>query len=102
LKFVNPIKVARSRPANQFCFEQLLISQADPQMGAAHTSVLGKTDSAVRKELARFNLICGCLNQLLWNLSGVRLPLVTDVEIQERLYYVRGITITRCSADIAG
>jgi hypothetical protein len=35
-------------------------------------------------------------------LSGVRLPLVTDVEIQERLYCVGGITITRSSADIAG
>src|SRR5271156_5648212 len=33
-------------------------------MWTAHTSVLGKTDSAVRKELPRFNLICSCLNQL--------------------------------------
>src|SRR5271155_3204601 len=33
-------------------------------MWTAHTSVLGKTDSAVRKELPRFNLICSCHNQL--------------------------------------
>ena len=33
-------------------------------MRAAHTSVLGESNSAVRKELARFNLISGGLNQL--------------------------------------
>src|SRR5271168_5437819 len=33
-------------------------------MGAAHTAVLGKSNSAVRKELAGFNLISGGLNQL--------------------------------------
>src|SRR5271170_2029227 len=64
LKLVNPIKVARSRPTNEFRIQQLLISQANPQMGAAHTSVLGKSNSAVRKELARFNLIGRCLNEL--------------------------------------
>src|SRR5271170_1459400 len=64
LKLVNPIKVARSRPANQFRIQQLLIPQADSQMRAAHTSVLGKTDSAVRQELPRFNLIYRSLDQL--------------------------------------
>jgi hypothetical protein len=43
----------RSRPANQLRIQQLLISQADSQIGAAHTSVLGETDAAVRKELTR-------------------------------------------------
>src|SRR5271154_5705263 len=33
-------------------------------MSAAHTAVLGKADPAVRKELPRFNLISGGLNQL--------------------------------------
>ena len=33
-------------------------------MGAAHTAVLGKSNSAVRKELAGFNLISGGLHQL--------------------------------------
>src|SRR5271156_6806243 len=33
-------------------------------MGAAHTTVLGKSNSAVRKEVAGFDLIRGCLNQL--------------------------------------
>src|SRR5271154_3140335 len=64
LKLVNPIKVARSRPANEFKIQQLLIPQANPQMRAAHTAILGKSDSAVRKELPRFNLIHGCLDQL--------------------------------------
>src|SRR5271154_3630074 len=64
LKLVNPIKVARSWPANEFRIQQLLISQADPQMRATHTSVLGKANPAVRKELARFNLISCSLNQL--------------------------------------
>src|SRR5271170_7692970 len=64
LKLVNPIKVARSRPANQFRIQQLLISQADSQVGTTHTAVLGKSNAAGRKKLTRFNLIdCG-LNQL--------------------------------------
>src|SRR5271170_6051666 len=33
-------------------------------MSAAHAAVLGKADPAVRKELPRFNLISGGLNQL--------------------------------------
>ena len=33
-------------------------------MGAAHTPVLWETNSAVRKELPRFNLISGGLNKL--------------------------------------
>src|SRR5271170_6688278 len=64
LKLVNPIKVARSRPANQFRIQQLLIPQADPEMRAAHTAVLGESDSTVRKELTRFNLVDRRLHQL--------------------------------------
>src|SRR5271155_1127781 len=33
-------------------------------MGAAHTAVLGESNSAARKELARFNLISRGLNEL--------------------------------------
>jgi hypothetical protein len=64
LKLVNPIKVARSRPANERCIHQLLIPQADLQMRATFASVLRETNSAVRKELARFDLTDGCLYQL--------------------------------------
>jgi hypothetical protein len=61
---VNPIKVAHSRPANEFGIHQLLIPQADPQMWAAHTAVLREADPAVWQELARFNLVDRCLYQL--------------------------------------
>lgn len=64
LKLVDPIKLACSRPRNEFEIQQLLISQANPEMRATHTAVLGKTNSAARKESARFNLIGGGLNQL--------------------------------------
>ena len=61
---VNPIKVARSRPANEFRIHQLLIPQADAQMWAAYAAVLGESNSAVGKKMARFNLVDGCLHQL--------------------------------------
>src|SRR5229473_271572 len=62
-KLVKPIKVAGSWFSNKVRADQFLVTQTEAQMRAAHTSVLGKTDAAVGKELARFDLANGCFDQ---------------------------------------
>ena len=64
LKLVKPIKVARSRAANEFRIPQLLIAQTESQMSAAHTSVLREADTAMGKEVTGFNLAGRGLNEL--------------------------------------
>jgi hypothetical protein len=61
---VKPIKIGCSRSANEFGIHQLLIPQAEAQMGTADASVLWKTDPAVREKMAGFNLLDGCFYQL--------------------------------------
>src|ERR1700758_2379009 len=51
MKLVKPGKVFSSRTAVEFHFNQLLISQAEPQEGAAQTGVLGKADATARQKL---------------------------------------------------
>src|SRR5580693_7747734 len=46
-KFVKPIKIARSRPANQVLFDQLLVIETKAQMRAAETTVLREAYPAV-------------------------------------------------------
>src|SRR5579864_5820721 len=62
-KLVKPIKVARSWPADQVCFNELRIIKAQTQMRAAHTAVIRETDPAVRGEMPRFQLMDRRLNQ---------------------------------------
>src|SRR6202021_3942275 len=64
VKLVKPIKICCSRAANEFGIHQLLIPQAEAQMGTAGTSVLWNANCAVRKKMAGFNLLDGCFHQL--------------------------------------
>src|ERR1700674_2665845 len=63
VKMVKPIKVTRSGTADQFGIDQLLVAQAQTQLGAAHAAVLRKADAAVRQELADFDLADGGSHQ---------------------------------------
>ena len=44
-------KVARSGTPDQFGLDQLLVAEAQTQLGTAHTAVLREADAAVRQEL---------------------------------------------------
>ena len=64
VKRVKPIKVTSSRTAVKFRFDQLLIAQTQPQLGAAQTPVLREANAAVRGKLAGFDLTDGGSDQL--------------------------------------
>src|SRR5579862_1076655 len=64
VKLVKPIKINCSRSANEFGIHELLISQAEAQMGTADASVLWKANPAVRQKMASFNLLDGGFHQL--------------------------------------
>src|SRR5882757_3974551 len=55
-KLLKPRKVVRSQSADQMGIDKLLIVQAKPEIGTAHTAVLRKADAAVRRKLGCFNL----------------------------------------------
>src|SRR6266849_10469868 len=64
VKVVKPIKVAGSGFADEFGLDELLVSQAEPQISAAHAAVLREANAAVRQELAGFDLAGRGFNQL--------------------------------------
>jgi hypothetical protein len=61
-KLVKPIKVARSRFANQVYVDQLLVVQAETQMGTADTAVLWEANPAMARKLTGFDLANRCLD----------------------------------------
>src|ERR1019366_7289087 len=56
VKMFKPIKVARSRTADEFGVDERLVAEAQPQLGATQTSVLREANAAVRSKLACFDL----------------------------------------------
>src|SRR5438132_1681363 len=64
MKLVKPSKIFCSWPPDESGFDQLLPSEAKPDIGAAGAWVLGETDAAVRQELGRLDLLDGRLDQL--------------------------------------
>src|ERR1700690_1862093 len=64
VKMVKPIKVTGSRTADELRVDELLVVQAQTQLGAAHASVLWEADTAVWDELACFDLTDGGSHQL--------------------------------------
>ena len=55
-KVVQPGKVIHSRSADKICRNQRLIVEAQAEMGTAHTTVLWKADTAVRRKLGGLDL----------------------------------------------
>src|SRR5258705_6069482 len=55
-KLVKPREVVRSRSTDKIRIDKLLITEAQPEIGAAHTAALRVSDAAVRWKLGCFNL----------------------------------------------
>src|SRR5260370_38287077 len=62
-KLVKPIKFAGSWLSNKVRADQVLVTQAEAQMRAAQASVLREADAAVGRELDRFDLPNGRLDE---------------------------------------
>jgi len=64
MKLVKPIKLFCSWPPDESGLDQILASEAKPDIGAAVARVLGKTDAAVGQELSSLDLPDGRFDQL--------------------------------------
>jgi hypothetical protein len=62
-KLVKPIKVTSSWTSDQLRFDEMLISETQPQLRAADAAVLGEADATVRQELAGFDMAGRCFDQ---------------------------------------
>ena len=64
MKLVKPIKVFCSWAPHQCGLDQILASEAKPNIRTAATRVLRKTDATVGQELGRLDLLDGGFDQL--------------------------------------
>ena len=55
MKLVKPTKIT-SGAADELWIDQFLFAQAEPEVGTAQASVLGKADAAAGRELGGFDL----------------------------------------------
>src|SRR5205809_4296096 len=64
MKLVKPIKLFCSWPPDESGLDQILASEAKPNIRTAATRVLRKTNATVRQELGRLDLLDGGFDQL--------------------------------------
>jgi hypothetical protein len=62
-KLVNPTKLFSSWPPDQSGFDQLVATEAHPNVRAAGTGILGKADATVGRESRRFDSFNGVSDQ---------------------------------------